>query len=57
MKIKQLFCLHEWKKIKVTQEIDGLRNVRYGIRIYACDKCGKISRQDSRYDRLCRKEI
>lgn len=49
---RQLFCRHEWRKIAVFQQEDPVRNERYGLRRYECQKCGKISHQDGRQDRI-----
>lgn len=53
--LKQLFCRHEWVRIAVFQEIDGERNLRYGIRRYECRKCRRITHRDSRRDDLAAK--
>ncbi len=49
---KQLACRHKWRLIGLFQDIDEQRNIRYGVRRYHCPKCGKISHQDSRCDRI-----
>lgn len=49
---KQLACRHTWRLIGLSQNIDEQRNIRYGVRRYRCLKCGKISHQDSRCDRI-----
>ena len=48
--LARLFCRHDWVKISVRQEIEN--NIRFGVREYRCLKCGKVSYQDSRCDRL-----
>lgn len=56
-KLRQLFCRHEWKKIGFFEGLDEARNVRYSVRRYECRKCGRISHQDGRRDRLGGKTI
>lgn len=51
-RLRQLFCRHEWKKIGFFEGLDEARNVRYSVRRYECRKCGRVSHQDGRRDRL-----
>lgn len=51
-KLRQLLCRHEWKKIAFCEGMDEARNIRYSIRRYECRKCGLVSHQDGRRDRL-----
>ena len=46
------FHRHEWVKIAVVQDVDPAANVRYGIRRYRCQVCGRIRHEDGRHDRL-----
>lgn len=48
--IKQLFCRHDWYKVGFTETVEN--NLRYSIRSYVCAKCGKIRREDGRFDRI-----
>ena len=48
--LKQIFCKHDYKKIGYIQEIEN--NVRYSVRHYMCNKCGKTIWVDGRYDRI-----
>lgn len=54
---RRLFCRHEWVKKAVIQDVDPLRNVRYPIRRYECRKCGRVSHQDGRHDRIAERAI
>ena len=54
-RLRQAFCRHRWKKIGFFEGLDGNHNVRYSIRRYECTKCGRVSHQDGRHDRLERK--
>ena len=56
-KFRQLFCRHEWKKIGFFEGLDEACNVRYSVRRYECRKCGRVSHQDGRRDRLERKAV
>ena len=55
--LERLLCRHEWVKTAVRQEVDEIRNIRYGVRRYECRKCGKASYQDGRADRLEKKAV
>lgn len=56
-RIKKLFCRHEWVKIAVIQDVDRLRNERYPIRRYQCRKCGRVTHQDGRHDRIAKRAV
>lgn len=46
--LKKIFCNHKWEKICfVTVEEN---NLRFSIRTYKCNKCGKTKKVDSRCD-------
>lgn len=47
---RQVFCKHDYEKIGFRQEIDELHNIRYALRNYRCNKCGKSIWVDGRYD-------
>lgn len=53
--IKQIFCKHEYKKIGYIQKIDN--NIRYSMRHYICNKCGKMIWVDGRYDKIVRYKL
>lgn len=48
-RIRQLFCLHSYEKIGFIDNYDN--GVRYPIRKYRCEKCGKELLIDGRYDK------
>ena len=48
--LKHLFCKHIYTKIAWCEEYDDYRNIRYAMRLYKCDKCGKELWVDGRYD-------
>lgn len=56
-RLKRLFCRHDWEQKAVFQDVDPVHNVRYGIRRYACSRCGKVSYQDGRHDRIALKQF
>lgn len=47
---KQLFCKHNYKKVGFRQEVE--RGIRYSVRNYKCNKCGKSIWVDGRDDYL-----
>lgn len=47
-KIKFLFCYHDYKKIGFRQEEQN--NIRFSVRLYKCQKCGKEKWVDGRKD-------
>lgn len=51
-RFRRLACRHRWIKIAAYEKFDKVHNIRYGERHYECMDCGKVSLQDSRYDRL-----
>lgn len=48
----QLFCKHSWEKIGFHQEIDEIHNIRYAVRHYRCEHCGKEIEVDARDDTI-----
>lgn len=49
--LKKLFCRHEnATQIGWQEQYDGVRNIRYSVRTYRCDCCGKIMNIDGRRD-------
>ena len=50
--LTRLFCRHEWVKIGFREELDEIHNMRYSVRRYKCQKCGKVVDQDGRYDMI-----
>lgn len=44
---KRLFCKHSYIKIGFKQEEEN--GIRFSIRHYKCEKCGKEIYQDARY--------
>lgn len=49
-KLRKIFCRHEFVKYDWYEEYDNLRNERYVVRLYRCEKCGKEIQVDGRYD-------
>ena len=47
-KFKKLFCKHDYKKIDFKQE--ERNNIRFSMRLYKCEKCGKEIWVDGRND-------
>jgi hypothetical protein len=47
---KELFCKHNYEKIDYYAAVDNERNVRFPMRRYRCNKCGKDIWVDGRYD-------
>ena len=48
--LKRLFCKHDYKKIVWCEDYDWIRNERYSMRLYRCNKCGKEIWVDGRCD-------
>ena len=46
--LKKLFCKHEYEQLSYYEEFDMYRNVRYSMRLYECNKCGKRKSVDGR---------
>ncbi len=47
--LKRLFCKHKYKKIEFKEEYDN--GMRYSMRLYRCEKCGKEIWVDGRNDK------
>ena len=55
--LKRLFCNHKYIQIDWYETEDEKQNIRYSMRKYKCDKCGKEIWVDGRYDCILWKEI
>lgn len=50
--IQRLFCKHNYIKLDWYEKESEYRNIRYSMRKYKCEKCGKEILVDGRYDTL-----
>lgn len=51
-KLRQWFCKHDYEKIGWYEQQEY--GIRFSIRIYKCQKCGKVINVDGRKDRYAR---
>lgn len=52
-----LTCRHQWSRVAMIPETDPETGENYYTTRYQCQKCRRVSHQDSRKDKLARKAV